>query len=308
MIIDLLPFNVSDGLRSCRIEIVSDNAISPVHSRSKLVQPPVQLTPYGSSWMKIGSCPAKVKERMKLKVPGMRLTKQEKRWRASIHQRNTSTFITRHEEHDCSGLLRKCQSDSNLLSRLSTPKMPVRTSSPKSKTVTIKLDSMANETWDVMKAPSKPVSLLGHLHPSVFPEGLDSRPPSLSHSLQEAPSVSPNSGIEAIDCDNLTSNSSPCSGLRMPKCNDCVESSAFSHKIANTTKCATKMTISSFESSKDNITLVLVKASSLYEQQGRRATSCTSKGRAIATEYSPEDESSMETHTEINSTGTSTSY
>jgi len=181
-------------------------------------------------------------------------------------------------------------------------------SSPKNKTVTIKLESMANETWDIMKPPSKPVLLLGHLHSSVFPEGLDSHPPSLPHSLQEAPSVSPDLGTETIGCGNLTSESSPCSGLQMTKCNDCVESSAYSQKITNTMKCATKMTISSFEPLKDNIPPVFLKASSLYEQQGHCVTSCSSKGRAMATDCSPDNESSTDTQTQMYSTGTLASY
>jgi len=181
MILNLLPSDFSDSLRSCRIEIVADNAISPVHSWSNQVQPPVQLTPFGSAWMKMGLCPAKVKERMKLHIPGTRLTKQESRWRASIHQKQSST---------CDGdLLWKCQLDSNILSpNSSKPKMPVHTISPKKKAYTVKLETMRNATWDEIKAPIKPTSLLDRFHATMIPSSLKSCQSSFMHNFQYPPS------------------------------------------------------------------------------------------------------------------------
>jgi len=284
----LLQSYLPHGLRSCRIEIVSDNAISPVHSRSELVQPPVQLTPFGSSWMKIGSCPAKVNDRMKLQVPGTRLTKEESRWRASIHERGSSAFIPpRQDERDCAGLLRKCQSDSNLFSRSSIPKVPVRTVSPKKVTAIVTFESTTRSaTWDVMNAPTKP----RYLHPALITVELESCGSSLVHSLHGPPSFSPDLGIEAPGFDNLVTDSS----LRMPKCTDAVESSASSQKMTGSMNSNRAMRVSFLEPSIGEMTPVYFKGNNLLARQGRFATI---KNDPIASCCLPEDESSTSTET-----------
>jgi len=277
----LLPSDLSHGLRSCRIKIVSDNAISQVHSWSELVQPPVQLAPFGSSWMKFGSCPAKVKDRMKLQVTGTRLAKQERRWRASIHQRGPASLFSKQDERDGGGLLRKCRSESNLFSHSSTPKMPVRTISPKKKTTTMKSACMTKATCDVMKGSTEPLTLR--------------RRSSLAHTLQGPPSLSPDSGIDANGCGNLVSVSTSYSGRRMQKCTECVESPEQSRKTIGTRNGTTAMAISSSEPSGDN------NVSNLFGKQGRRATAATSRKITISSECSREDEGSSDRYTETNS-------
>ncbi len=287
----LLPSDLSHGLRSCRIEIVSDNAISPVHSLSELVQPPIQLTPFGSSWMKIGSCPAKVKDRMKLQVTGTRLTKEESRWRASVHERGSSALIPRQDERNCGGSLRKCQSDSNLFSHSSIPKVPVRTMSPKKVTATVTFDSMTSSaTWDVMNAPIKPL-----YHPSVITEELERcGSSSLLHSLHGPPLFSADLGIDTPDCDNLVLESSVCLGLQMPKCTDAVESSASSQKMTGSMNSNRAMRVSFLEPSIGEMTPVYFKGNNLLARQGRFASI---KNDPISSCCLPEDESSTSTET-----------
>jgi len=219
MILNLLPSDFSDSLRSCRIEIVADNAISPVHSWSNQVQPPVQLTPFGSAWMKMGSCPAKVKERMKLHIPGTRLTKQDSRWRASINQKQPSA-----SDDD---LLRQCQSESNIPSPNSSnkPKMPVRTVSPKMKAYTVNSESMENAMWDEIMGPSQPSSLLDHFHPAIIPSGLQSCPSSVAHSFEYPPSPCSRS---------LGSVSNPCLRSCIPNSSELLKKCGASERILGT--------------------------------------------------------------------------
>jgi len=213
MILDLLPPELSNELRSGRIEIVTDNAISPKHSCSELVETPVQLTPFGSSWMKIGSCPAKVKDKLKLQRPGTRLTKQQSRWAACINQEARSASFSNHGGCKNTGLSWKCQSESNLsFVRSTTPKMPVCTPSPKKTTHTFSPESMKNATWDILKVPIQPISLLNHLHPSTIPGGLDRRL-SIACKAQQLPLDLPESGIKAQNRGNFANVSCPMIGM-----------------------------------------------------------------------------------------------
>jgi len=266
MILDLLPSDFSESLRSGRIQIVADNAISPVHSWSSQVQPPVQLTPFGSAWMKMGSYPAKVHQKMKLHISGTRRTKQECRWRPSIYQKQSSASD--------SDLLRKCQSDSNILSpHSSNPKMPVRRVSPKKKIHTVESESMKNATWDEIKAPIKPSSLLDRFHPTMIPSGLQSCRSSFAHTVQ-VPPIFPRR--EAQNSSSLASVSSPCLRSLIPKGSELDKNGGDSKSILDTKDSPESTRKSSFKTLLDDTSSGTSpenpRTSSLYRKQDHLAT------------------------------------
>jgi len=169
MIVDFLPSEVSKHLRSGAITIVGDNALSHKCSVSQQVQPPVQLVPYGSSWMKISSCPEMVKQKMKMQVPGTRLTRQENRWKTAVNYKSSSEQDHRFN----SGFSRKSYSDTDiLLSHCSSPKMPLRRASINH--ATMEEENTKNASWETDQSAVDPSSLWKYLHPSMIPGGTGS--------------------------------------------------------------------------------------------------------------------------------------
>jgi len=176
MIVDFLPSEVSKHLRSGAITIVGDNALSHKCSVSQQVQPPVQLVPYGSSWMKISSCPEMVKQKMKMQVPGTRLTRQENRWKTAVNYKSSSEQDHRFN----SGFSRKSYSDTDiLLSHRSSPKMPLRRTSINH--ATVEEENTRNASWETDQKAVDPSSLWKHLHSSMIPGGTRSTAKSSSN-------------------------------------------------------------------------------------------------------------------------------
>jgi len=172
MVLNLLSPEVVKHMQSGSIDIVADNARSHKLSLSELMDPPVQLVPFGSSWMKISACPAIVKQKMKLQVPGTRLTKQQSRWRASGSNRNS--FFPR-----------KCQSDTNIsLLHSSTPKMPFRRASITQGTNSV-VNDMINASWDNVRSQSEKPSPCSCMQPSTRSCDVNVMSNSSSHSNDE---------------------------------------------------------------------------------------------------------------------------